>query len=154
MIIGVDVQLYYCGTMMVCSLNNDFIFNEDNGKLLYLVSKRCVRGDSSVLVDCERQRVLILLNDVEARRVFQAVYQVRLVADVGHANPGHHRANGCCGVDHPIPVHPYDRRTSGQITESCNIKKKWYKNKITQKIIASGKNVFSKTWATRTLYYS
>lgn len=123
MIIGVDARLYYCGTMMVCSLNNDFIFNDDNSKLLYLVSKRCVRGDSSVLVDCERQRVLILLNNVEARRVFQAVHQVRLVADVRHANPGHHRADGCRGVDHPIPVHPYDRRTSGQITaESCNIK--------------------------------
>lgn len=74
MIIGVSVQLYYCGTMMVCSLNNDFIFNDDIGKLLYLVSKRCVRGDSSVIVDCERQRVLILLNNVEARRVFQAVH--------------------------------------------------------------------------------
>lgn len=123
MIIGVNVQMYntlYCG---VCSLNNDFFFNDNNGKLLYLVSKRCVRGDSSVIVDCERQRVLILLNNVEARRVFQAVHQVRLVADVGHANPSHHRADGCRGVDHPIPVHPYDRRTSGQITESCNIKK-------------------------------
>jgi len=123
MIIGVEVQLYYYGTMMVCSLNNDFIFNGDNRIiLLYLVSKRCVRGDSSVLVDCERQRVLILLNNVEARRMFQAVHQVRLVVDVGHTNPGYHRADGCRGVDHPIPVHLYDQRTSDQITESYNIK--------------------------------
>jgi hypothetical protein len=61
------------------------------------------------------------LDDVEARRVFQPVHQDRLVANVGHANPGHHRADGCCGVDYPIPIYPYGRRTSGQITKSCNV---------------------------------